>query len=314
MKEIGGYFELELNRGSEYHNSAISLNLGRTAFEYLLRSKKIHKVFLPFYTCDVMLEPVKKTGTVYEYYHIDNYLEPVFDYTLLRSTDYFLYTNYFGLKDKFIEELAKKVPNLIIDNSQAFFAKPITRVDTFYSPRKFFGVPDGGYLYMEGVSDLEFPQDSSLERFKHLLKRVEFGAEVGYEDFKANDISFINNPIMRMSKLTKALLCNIDYEFAKRKRVENFLFLHDHLSKSNELQIKLVGESVPMVYPFLTNKYNIKRELLKNKIYVATYWPNVIKNNKKGEVEYYLAERIVCLPIDHRYGIEEMKEIIKKLK
>ena len=31
---IGGYFELELPQGEEYHKNAIRLNTGRNAFEY----------------------------------------------------------------------------------------------------------------------------------------------------------------------------------------------------------------------------------------------------------------------------------------
>jgi hypothetical protein len=37
---IGGYFELELSRGEEYHSDAIRLNTGRNAFEYI-KSKEI---------------------------------------------------------------------------------------------------------------------------------------------------------------------------------------------------------------------------------------------------------------------------------
>ena len=66
MKAIGGFFELELNRGREYHYDALALNLGRTAFEYILKARKIRKIHLPLYTCDVMLEPVVRAGTEME--------------------------------------------------------------------------------------------------------------------------------------------------------------------------------------------------------------------------------------------------------
>ena len=95
MKEaIGGYFELELNRGKEYHAHAIRLNLGRTAFEYILKAKKIRKIFIPYYICGLMLEPLLRLKIEYEYYHINNDLEPVFIFDSLQKTDYFLYINY----------------------------------------------------------------------------------------------------------------------------------------------------------------------------------------------------------------------------
>ena len=67
---IGGYFELALNRRQPYYQNAICLNTGRNAFEYILRAKGYKKVFLPYYICEAMLEPVDKLALKYEYYHI----------------------------------------------------------------------------------------------------------------------------------------------------------------------------------------------------------------------------------------------------
>lgn len=47
MKEIGGYFELELHKGGHYHPDALHLNTGRNCFEYILRAKGYKKfIFL----------------------------------------------------------------------------------------------------------------------------------------------------------------------------------------------------------------------------------------------------------------------------
>lgn len=62
---IGGYFGLELQKKKEYHQNAIRLNTGRNAFEYILRAKNYTKVYLPYYTCDVMLEPINKLNLKY---------------------------------------------------------------------------------------------------------------------------------------------------------------------------------------------------------------------------------------------------------
>ena len=39
MKEIGGYFELELTKGIEYHSELLKLNSGRNAFKYILKTR-----------------------------------------------------------------------------------------------------------------------------------------------------------------------------------------------------------------------------------------------------------------------------------
>src|SRR5690554_910719 len=139
---IGGYFELELLLTEEYHKNAIRLNTGRNAFEFILRARNYKKVYLPFYTCDVILEPITKLDLKYEFYRIDLNFYPYFDFNKLGEDEVFVYNNYFDLCDKQTKEIVSLCKNLIVDNSQAFYTKPIKGVDTFYSPRKFFGLPD----------------------------------------------------------------------------------------------------------------------------------------------------------------------------
>ena len=314
MNEIGGYFELELRKGRPFHSNAIALNTGRNALELIIITKKYTKVYIPFYSCDVILEPFEKQKIEFEFYHINVEFEPVFDFSKIKENEGFLYINYFGLKNRYIAELSISIVNLIIDNTQSFFSKPIQKVPTFYSCRKFFGVPDGAYLYIDGISDLYQPLDHSENRFTHLLNRVEYDAGEGYDDFKNNDNFLIGQPIMKMSKLTNALLCNIDYDSVRKIRVENFLFLHDKLLKKNELKIILDSEFVPMVYPFKTNQQGLKQKLIDNKIFVATYWPNVLEWCDNKYIDSCLTENLLPLPIDQRYGENEMKKILSVIK
>ena len=313
MKEIGGYFELELRKGREYHLNTIQLNSGRNCLEYILRVRNYKKIYIPYFTCDVILEPIQKLGISYEFYSIDKQLNPILK-TELKIDEVFLYTNYFGIKTAKVTELASTIKNLIIDNSQAFFSIPMVGVDTFYSARKFFGVPDGAYLYTNARLEEEFEVDKSFDRVSHLLKRIDLGASNGYIDFKNNDLDLSGQPIKFMSKLTKSLLCNIDYEFVKERRIDNFNFLHKNLSDENELNFELVIDSVPMVYPFLTKRLDLKQKLINNKIYVATYWPNVPEWCNENQMENFLTNHLIHLPIDQRYSEKELEFIVNLIK
>ena len=164
MNSIGGYFELELPKGEEYHKNAIHLNTGRNALELILTIKQYKKVYIPYYTCDVILEPFDKLKIDYEFYSIDQNFEPLFSYDKIKENEGFLYINYFGLKDAFISSFLKNCKNLIIDNSQELYFLPKLGIPSFYSCRKFFGVPDGAYLYLEGDSEFDFPQDCSSDQ------------------------------------------------------------------------------------------------------------------------------------------------------
>jgi len=312
MKAIGGFFELELNNGREYYPHLIKLNTARNCLEYILRVRNYKKIYIPYYTCDVILEPIKKLNINYEFYYINEMLEP--EIKEINRDSALLYTNYFGLKVEFIKSLLKKFKNIIIDNAQAFFAEPIEDIDTFYSPRKFFGVPDGGYLSINKKINISLRKDISLNRISHLLKRIEVGAEAAYDEFKHNDKSLDNQPIKIMSELTKNILSSINYSKVKRIRNRNFNLLHDNLKDKNEL-MDLIEKSKPingpMFYPFLITKDGIREYLIKNKIYVATYWPNVFKWADENSFEYKLAKYLLPLPIDQRYGKNDMKKILE---
>lgn len=315
MNAIGGYFELELNHFEEFHQNALRLNLGRTSLEYILRAKNINKIYIPYFTCDVILEPIRKTGIEHEFYHINKNFEPIFDFTLLTENDYLLYTNYFGLKNDYIKKiLTKKYKNIILDNSQAFYDRPIRDFDTFYSSRKFFGVPDGAYLYTNIYLKQSLEVDNSINRFNHLIGRIEEGAESFFESFKENDRSFVNQPIKEMSNVSKRLMQSINYKGIAKTRQINFFYLHNKLKNSNLLDIDWNAKIVPFTYPFWTNKKELRNLLIANKIFVAKYWPNISDWCNPDDLEYKMSEEIIHLPIDQRYSQIDLDIIIKLIE
>lgn len=316
MNAIGGYFELEVNQGERNfnHTSYYAVNSCRNAMLLLLQTKKYNKVYLPYYTCGVIMDTLIGNKIDIEYFHLDKTLEII---ELPKNEDaVIIYTNYFGLKDNYIENLSVRYTNMIIDNAQAFFSKPINNLDTIYSPRKFFGIPDGGFLHTTlDINIKEFEQDLSFDRCSHLLKRIEISPEEGYKDFLTNDTELNDLPIRRMSKLTSLLLSQIDYNAVEKKRKENFNYLHKNLKKINELNIELSLEAVPMVYPLLINNgKDFKKKLISNRIFVANYWPDVLERVSKDSFEAYLVNNLIPLPIDHRYSIKEMIFILKEMK
>lgn len=311
---IGGYFSLELPQHEEYHAEAIKLNTGRNALEYVLRCRQYSKVYIPYYTCDVILEPFKKLGIAYEFYHINLQFE-IADDIHLQENEALLYTNYFGLKQRYVEQLAEKYQGLlIVDNTQAFYARPIPGIDTFYTCRKFFGVADGAYLYTDILLDDEIEQDISYDRMAHLLKRIDLSPEAGYADFRKADDGLDHQPIRKMSRLTQRMMQSLDYNVAVQRRRKNYLILHAALGQNNKLKLPLEDDAVPMIYPYLTGKDGLRERLIEYRIFVARYWPNVLEWSAQNDIEYMLAVMMQPLSIDQRYGEEEMERIISIIK
>lgn len=307
FKEIGGYFGLEERKENNIlsNNNIIALNIARNSLRYIIKAFGIKEIWLPFYTCPVVWQSVQKENCKINFYHVDKNFMPQKDFP---DDSYILYTNYFGICAKNVKTLAKKYKNLIVDNAQAFYM-PKYGIASFNSIRKFFGVPDGSILECDKKLDENFDIDKSYMRCAHLLKRIDAGANYGYEDFCNNDELFNNEPVKYMSNLTRFLVSGLNIDNAKRKRLENFQILHDALGESNELKIELDIDDVPMVYPYLAKVEGLKQHLIKNKIYVATYWNSLPAEYSEGYFQKYLAP----LPIDQRYSKEDMKIIVETI-
>ncbi len=307
MKEIGGYFGLEQFPGQEYHQGMLAVNNGRNALAYLLKARQIRKLYIPYFLCDSVSGVCEREGCPTVGYHITPDFLPVFD-DILQEGEWLYIVNYYGqISNDQVRAMKERWHNVIFDNVQAFFQRPVVGVDTIYSCRKFFGVPDGGYLSTDAMPDELLEQDVSKDRMRHVLGRYEGVASDYYRDFKENDHSFVDLEVRAMSRLTHNLLRAVDYETVKAKRQENFMFLHEKLGPHNRLRINI--PEGPYAYPFYCeNGMEIKKILAQHKIYVATLWPNVLGMEESLEKDY--AENILPLPCDQRYEEKDMARIV----
>ena len=313
MKEIGGYFELELASKEECHTSAIKLNSGRNAFKYILKAQNIKKIYIPNFICNSIIDPLVELSISYEFYNIDSNFEIIQEIDLLKD-ERILYVNYFALKSQYVKRLADKYQNnLIIDNTQDFFGKPLKNIDTIYSPRKFFGVSDGGYLYANHLLEELLTFDESYIHSAQLLGRADKEASLFYNEYKKAEQRLINQPIKKMSNLTNKILSSIDYESIKQKRKENFEYLHNELKEINLLE-NIDIKSTPFIYPFITNDLQLRGKLIKNKIYIAKYWSEVLGRDSISNVEIDFVNKLIPLPIDQRYDFDDMYRILKIIK
>lgn len=309
MKEIGGFFELQLPSGLGFHNDAVAVNSGRNAFRCFLRSVRPEKVFLPFYICDSILEPLEAEGIKYQFYPLDDTMAPVPEWEQ-SPHDWVLVVNYFGLHNALVRKLTACWRNVVVDNVQAFFCPPEPEIPTFYSPRKFFGVPDGGYIYGIDLND-DLEVDFSCTRASHLLKRLDGMTTEGYADFRENEKSISDLPPRLMSPLTEALLKSVDYSAVARRRSDNFHYLHQRLYSINDLSLPTGKQFGPLAYPFMSSQKGLRDYLLAHKIYIPAYWKEAADRTGKDSAEARWFANLLPLPIDQRYDFEDMERIVQ---
>lgn len=312
MKEIGGYMQLETSEGGEYYPELMALNTARNALALLCQARNVRKLWLPYFLCDSVMDMCQREGIRHGFYSINEDFTPRFP-SRLGGGEYLYIVNYYGqLSNESLRRYQNEYGRVIVDNVQAFYAKPVDGIDTIYSCRKFFGVPDGAYLAAPGVSCHSLEIDHSKDRMVHLLGRCdESNASAYHAAFKENDASFRTLLPRRMSRLTHALLSAIDYDAAKARREENWRVLDAMLGEENKLHPAC--PEGPYMYPFYcADGINVRKRLAEQKIYVPTLWPNVLAlNNCQLEKDY--AANILPLPIDQRYDEQDMQRVAEFL-
>lgn len=314
-RAIGGYFELELPpAGAALHDGALRFQSSRAAFLALLRAMRPTAVWMPWYICDAMLEPLRMTGTPVKRYRLDAGLR-------VQSADiahgeWLVYVNYFGLCAQQVDDVLSRFPRerVVIDNAQALFAESADCLATLYSPRKFLGVPDGGFLVtQQPIAMPEATDDASLLRCGHLLTRLAKDAEAGYADYAAAEESLKHQEPLRMSALTERLLAGVDYESVRARRAENFAFLHEKLQRYNRFTFRDEDDAVPLCYPLFGAPPGVREALRAQRIYTPTYWPDVAAAEGAPDFERSLPDSTLCLPCDQRLTRGDLAPMVQHI-
>lgn len=310
-REIGGYIEMEHNRGKMLHEDCIALNCGRNCLAYIIEARGIKKIMLPYFDCDSVWGVCRRYGVKVRYYRIGMDFRP--EKVQLEPDEWLYIVNYYGqltLGD--IQALQCQYGRLILDNAQAYFMEPVAGIDTIYTCRKFFGVADGGFLSTGARLARDLPRDESSYHMHFLMGRFERTASEFYSEYVANNERFDEEPVKKMSALTENILRGIDYGYAKKQREQNWHTLDVCLDKYNQLELQC--PEGPFMYPLLIRKGSlIRKALQEQKIYIPTLWPDVLDLCSQEDLEYQMAENILPLPIDQRYGREEMEYMAKAI-
>ena len=320
--EIGGYLPIELNTGEEYYNydnnSLIRLNSARNAILLAIRDGGYSKVYIPLYLCPSVKDALKSRDICFEEYNISRNLLPDISLPIQKletENACIILVNYYGiLKRELIEQYIISHKYIIVDNTQGFFCDPFIDVYNVYSCRKFFGVSDGAYLIHKNLGSYNFEIDISYKRMAHLISSIEMGTNFSYQESLKCEEDINRSEILLMSKLTKKILQGIDYEKIKKKRNDNFNYLHTRLQKYNLLEIDEKNIDAPMVYPFLFVDETLREKLITQRIYIPQWWKICLDNPKSNDFEKTLSQYLFPLPIDQRYNTWNMAHIVDTIE
>lgn len=273
----------------------IKLNLARNCLKYICKAYGINKILLPYYTCPVVWNSLREESCEVKFYHLDKDFLPT---EKLKKNDFILYTNYFGINSKNCKKLAKKYPNIIIDNSQGFFSEPLG-LASFNSLRKFFNVQNGAYLFTSKQLEQVFEVDK--------IELQPVSMQEDYEKFLKNELFLdAQKQIKTISPKVEKMMNDIDFEAESIKRVRIFKQYEKVLKNFNNIQLDLNSGDIPYCYPFSPNSEIIKRKLWSKNLVLLQLW----KNFPKSFVESEFLNDTIALPLDNAEYAEKIIEII----
>jgi hypothetical protein len=163
------------------------------------------------------------------------------------------------------------------------------------------------------VREPEDQDDGSIERVRHLLRRLAYSAREGYQDFNSARLSLADSRPKRMSQLTRRLLHTIDWAQTARVRKANYDHLSVRLDATNARPWLRDLQATPMCYPYTREDIDmatVRRELAdRHGIFCATYWPDVTVRAKVGSIEEMMTKQTLFLPMDQRLNMQQLDRI-----
>ncbi|WP_063650761.1 hypothetical protein [Aliivibrio fischeri] len=311
-RNIGGYIGVDFgkNKYEFFHKGyCLELQSARACLYTFLKSKNYKKIYVPEYYCDVIDNVFTQLDIDVEFYSITHDFNFNLNKKLLKD-EVVILINYFGINSKnincFLEN--NNPENVIIDNAQAFFSKVKKCAANIYSPRKFFGIPDGGYLFCD--LDINVPLEKYKPKYiEHLLLEFSGQQTVGYNSFLQSEQQLIEqfSPV-QMSDLSKALMKVNDFNSIAKNRIDNFIILDDAFKNININQFILDEDDIPLCYPLRLNQNvsSICNDLINRNIFLPRYWPSITNN------EFYT--NTLFLPVDQRLDKDKIYFLINEVK
>ena len=309
-RPIGGFFELEIPPiQTLYHHAALALSTGRACLMVALQQIRPKRALVPHYTCDATLQPFRLLNIDVEFYRLDDNFRP--SLPLRNDRDLCcLLTNYWGLQRSSIDRFANNFGSrLIVDNTHDYFFRPNRNFYwSFTSARKWFGVPDGAFLYapadrsLDTIQDLPNNQEINLQ---HSLDRHQGNLAIGYANFQAYEQT-LDCSIKRISDYSASTLSRLDHDRAANQRQQNFDRLAKHLKTSNHLSPKRAADESPFCYPYLPASQPNRKQFHDQQIFIPQLWKDVIQRAPAISNARRWSEQLLPIPIDQRYGTAEM--------
>jgi lipopolysaccharide/colanic/teichoic acid biosynthesis glycosyltransferase len=340
-KEIGSEFWLENKEiGDGFLNKFPNLQYvfsGRTAIDYIVKDiaqkGKAH-IYLPFFLCQSMVEPIKNNSIDISFYNI--YIKDqrfAADLTSLEKVNNsaFFICDYFFFDNEYYQELLSFAKNnkmiVIHDITHSLLSKDLTvEEDDYYfaSLRKWMPAPDGAIMGKRGgklnINKSDLHQDFTDIKIQAMKKKRNYMLNnIGSKDDfrklyqRAEELLERDYTNKSISKDSLNIIKNTRFSNIINARKNNAKIIADGLNEIEQIKPVYQEDSCPLFVPVLfadkEQRDSFKKHMIEKNIYLPIHWPKP-DNVKITEQTRDIYDKILSIVIDQRYSEADMRKII----
>lgn len=350
IKDIGSIFPLSVEEMSlRTHSRLLSAkNGGRINFSLCreamyavaLKYEYTEKIVLiPAYTCQTVIDPFTQLGWKCYYYNINTNLridteDLLHKYNSIHPNLVVVHP-YHGVELNDTELRTLKLLKdrgcvLMQDITQCIYTdhRPVIFDYFVGSYRKWFQVPDGGFVEYRDINDILVPEnenevfvarqtDAMYLRGRYFETEDEIIKSISIK-LNKEAVACIGQDIKchKMSDFSLSLMEGFDITASIERRFLNYSYLYRHIKRTEG--IRLVCSDIedvttaPLYFPiYVENRAKIQKILAENHIYAPVLWPVSTNELLINEGIKYIYSHILMIPIDQRYDEDDMMRIVE---
>jgi hypothetical protein len=332
-RPIGGFFELHEADGASDgasvldawagHHAHVAFVNARSAFAGLARHFSMASIWLPAFSCTDLLDGLDMARV--KFYPLRDGFQPDLDVLgpLARAGDVVLITAYFGQSAMAATRtFAAERPDLWIveDCAQALDPGALWSHWRLYSPRKLFGVADGGILVARDQGSFlpapECPSDAVGLWAAPLLRHEDPDGLNNAAWHAANQQKerSMTASLEAISRRSLDLLSRTSLQSLRAPRLRNWQILNKDLRAWSALPSPLTSPPLGYVIRVPSGRHKpLLAKLHAERIFAAVHWAEIAGPVHDFPLEQQWSRELVTLPCDHRYGEAEMDRIAARV-
>ncbi len=320
-------------------SDSVLLSTGRSGISLVLdeieyrRPDTIKKALIPSFTCDTVIEPFIQKGYEIYTYTVDSSLNvnTAQFRDLIKNTGarLVLVHRYFGFDtlpdfDDIICEFRTGGVIFIEDKTQSLYGDfPLLSADYFIgSLRKWDALPDGGYAVCKEGTFHKKPSEYDGELMEKKIKASKLKYEylnsgigekkVFLDEFAEAEMLLSNQKQNYLiSPMSEYIQSSMDVEFMKVARRKNYRYVYDRIKDILKILTPELSDSDVPLYLALSvdDRAGLQSHLRDNFIYAPVLWPKPSNHPDKNCTAEWIYDTVICLPIDQRYNLDDMKRM-----